>query len=1175
MAKWKTTGLESAKFKELVKKNLTIKEIVEALEEEFEYKNQKELDTVIEDLYTLSSENADSITKPEREMIFNTGKFLSEKSFSPKPPAKKKVNTVSIKPQPITKVEDNPLPPKKKSVNVAPLEQYSTLISKKSSEYKSSIQPEVVETPKSKSKKADGLKKIAKELANTPEKPSKKGRPTKATTESKDTVVDNALPKQSFEKVSAAKSPQSNKFLEVVAKKDVEDNKESNVVDISAAKEKRAKKEPSIASRMSGDQKFVVEMIKQLTEFSKAQAKEAEVAEEIRHHLRHEALEAQKLSIRDKEADNTAKIEEGKTTRTKEIVKHKNLASRLHNKNQDARIKYLSSDVGYALEKDKLKTERKKSNDHLKMTRERRISKELEVEKEKIRSATKEKQMLHQKEMQAHRDKMRKESQKKRDSEQFRGKVYDTLKEHSPSMAYAYGGGTYLWNKMKDMKDKANMDKQAEASKDSGGDSMLGDLFGGVLGGVFGKKLGWMKKILPKKWLGMGAASVAGGGAVAGASQVVPPIGGAGGGGNPPQPPNSPDTKNAKSLTKLTKVLGKGVPLVGGLVSVIDSLTDGESFTKALSRGVGSTAGGIGGGALGAMIGTAILGPIGTLIGGAIGSIGGAMLGDSAGGAAHDGVSYLFSTPEEQKAKRGKSLENFAFGKDVGFMSNAELSAVGREGWKASPDLTSTKSPELVKKEWDEIKEKNRKDNNPFGINGYSNPDPRTNPTPNLNPNVTKVPSRSEKEIADIRAYPTFQDRYKEGLDIYGSDRGGQYKASKYAEARVRDDMANGITSVPKKSTAPAARNPDAHIPENPQETKKREDAKKYVDSGVNPSTPPKKVEKGGRTFTPEAKPIPKGVSDGNPRKERTFTPTKPSTPPKRVDRGDGTLTKNGVPKSFLDEITEGESGRFENPYNIQFGDVDPSTNRNFTDMTLEEILSYQKDGSSLKKDKNGKTISTAVGKYQFLRSSLKEEIESMGLDPKTTKFTPDVQDALFANRIKRIRGYDEFVEASKKHKSGDIDDSSYKKIREKFMHNMGNELASLPNKQGFSNYNKDGINKATMSRDKYESIVDNLEHVINSTPDVQNQSNQVPNSVGYPTPATSEKAVKDGLINAQEAMDNKEANTNKAPKSVNVVNGGSSSSNISNVNTTYVHAPELDPTIRNYRDNLLFPARV
>ena len=75
------------------------------------------------------------------------------------------------------------------------------------------------------------------------------------------------------------------------------------------------------------------------------------------------------------------------------------------------------------------------------------------------------------------------------------------------------------------------------------------------------------------------------------------------------------------------------------------------------------------------------------------------------------------------------------------------------------------------------------------------------------------------------------------------------------------------------------------------------------------------------------------------------------------------------------------------------------------TDMTLSEIFYRQNtEQRGLSMDEH---ISSgglhAVGRYQFIGSTLQDEVAKMGLDPKTTKFTPEVQDQIFLSHAKRV----------------------------------------------------------------------------------------------------------------------------------------------------------------------------
>ena len=79
---------------------------------------------------------------------------------------------------------------------------------------------------------------------------------------------------------------------------------------------------------------------------------------------------------------------------------------------------------------------------------------------------------------------------------------------------------------------------------------------------------------------------------------------------------------------------------------------------------------------------------------------------------------------------------------------------------------------------------------------------------------------------------------------------------------------------------------------------------------------------------------------------------------------------------------------------------------QSLTDKTLAEIFELQRDpGQSVMSNQEwinqGKLH--AVGRYQFIEGTLKDEVRRMGLDPKTTKFTPEVQDQIFLSHIKRV----------------------------------------------------------------------------------------------------------------------------------------------------------------------------
>ena len=77
---------------------------------------------------------------------------------------------------------------------------------------------------------------------------------------------------------------------------------------------------------------------------------------------------------------------------------------------------------------------------------------------------------------------------------------------------------------------------------------------------------------------------------------------------------------------------------------------------------------------------------------------------------------------------------------------------------------------------------------------------------------------------------------------------------------------------------------------------------------------------------------------------------------------------------------------------------------RSLTDMTLGEIFKKQntkQQGMSMQEHLDSGGLH-AVGRYQFIGSTLQDEVNKMGLSL-DTKFTPEVQDQIFISHIKRV----------------------------------------------------------------------------------------------------------------------------------------------------------------------------
>jgi muramidase (phage lysozyme) len=125
-------------------------------------------------------------------------------------------------------------------------------------------------------------------------------------------------------------------------------------------------------------------------------------------------------------------------------------------------------------------------------------------------------------------------------------------------------------------------------------------------------------------------------------------------------------------------------------------------------------------------------------------------------------------------------------------------------------------------------------------------------------------------------------------------------------------------------------------------------------------------------------------------------------------------LTGDSVESNLLNLIGQKEAG---GNYNVIYGgETIP-----LTDMSIGEVMDYQKT-----KMKNG---STAVGKYQFINSTLEMAMRGSGLSP-NDMMSPENQDKMAMFLLKR-RGLDEY-------KSG-------KMSEDQFASNLALEWASLP----------------------------------------------------------------------------------------------------------------------------------
>lgn len=164
---------------------------------------------------------------------------------------------------------------------------------------------------------------------------------------------------------------------------------------------------------------------------------------------------------------------------------------------------------------------------------------------------------------------------------------------------------------------------------------------------------------------------------------------------------------------------------------------------------------------------------------------------------------------------------------------------------------------------------------------------------------------------------------------------------------------------------------------------------------------------------------------------------------------------------NFIGETETGHSGI--GAYRTIYRHKQGTLAKPVTDFTLDELLAAQ-----LKWGKNWG--SSAAGKYQIIRATLKGLVAELGL-PGSTKFTPEVQDQMGFALLKR-RGWDKFA-------AGQLSLKGY-----------GNELAKewasfpvLNDMQGASRrvergqsyYAGDGLNKALVKPGDVEAVLSDV----------------------------------------------------------------------------------------------------
>ena len=175
------------------------------------------------------------------------------------------------------------------------------------------------------------------------------------------------------------------------------------------------------------------------------------------------------------------------------------------------------------------------------------------------------------------------------------------------------------------------------------------------------------------------------------------------------------------------------------------------------------------------------------------------------------------------------------------------------------------------------------------------------------------------------------------------------------------------------------------------------------------------------------------------------------------------TPSEGGV-KVLLDHIGQFESG---GNYNAYFRHADNEDAPRFTDMTVAEVIDWQTEQI------NAGSPSSAVGRYQIIRGTLRGLVDSMGLDASTVLFDAATQDQM-AVKLLEEKGLKDFLAGTR--------------TAVEFANSVARVWAALPivsddfpdhkgrtGQKGASFYADDGLNKALVGVTSYLRAVETV----------------------------------------------------------------------------------------------------
>lgn len=174
----------------------------------------------------------------------------------------------------------------------------------------------------------------------------------------------------------------------------------------------------------------------------------------------------------------------------------------------------------------------------------------------------------------------------------------------------------------------------------------------------------------------------------------------------------------------------------------------------------------------------------------------------------------------------------------------------------------------------------------------------------------------------------------------------------------------------------------------------------------------------------------------------------------KQAGQVDAMVVNPAAYKPLLDIIAKGESS---GNYNAHYGSAANDAVR-FTEMSVAEVLKWQEEHV-----RQG-SPSSAVGKYQIVRTTLDGLVKQLDIDAKTP-YDEELQDRLAVALLER-RGSVDYVEKEL--------------TREQFAANLAQEWAALPKVLGEnpheSYYAGDGLNQSRVSIEEVFTALNALE---------------------------------------------------------------------------------------------------